>query len=671
MTEHAWRGTDGYNSTTKLTSPARPSMPDRDIITAEDLARELKITPLQLADLTRRGLLTLHPARSGKEEGPYRREDVEVFKRLFVRRGSDHAAQEALAELEKATDELEEKRAYLKLLKEHTRRTETILDMSHDVIWETDAAGRFTFLNRAAEEMFEEPIKRLIGRCFFSFEVPGKQVANRRFLAALRRCGEVRNFTTSITTPSGMKWLALNARAILNTDGEVEKMAGTIHDITEQHAAEQRLVEQTRRDPLTGLYHRAALTEHLEAALRGDGHGALLTVNIDFFDVINETFGPREGDEVLKALARALKNAVRDHEQTSVYNLGGDEFAVLTAETSRKAVAALGERLREAVRGFTYFGDDRSVNYTACVSVVLFPFHGDSAMEVMRSARVAMRAAKDAGRNRLQFYEEPQANSLKNSTQRQSWYQRIQKVLASDRLVLFSQPICRLKDGTPVHEEVLARLREGEHEQLLAPAEFMPHAEETGLIKAIDEAVIRKTIETLKSDRAGTRRFFVNLARASITDPAWVRGFLETLRLANLPRGRLVFEITETAAMRDIDVTAGVIAEVKALGQQFALEDLGARFSSFDHMGKLDVDYIKINGELVRNLAHTSHRRVMVRAICEIAHQFRKQVIATSVEDSTAQLFCAQAGAQYGQGMWLGRPAPIDFRRSSVLREVG
>jgi diguanylate cyclase (GGDEF)-like protein/PAS domain S-box-containing protein len=665
-------------------------------ISAADAAHRLDLSLAALRELSDRGVLQAGPAASPPagagqrdDDAPvpavYRSEDIEAFARVFVRRKVDDTMQDLLAQLSRATDELEQKRTFLALLTDQKRRTDNILDMSHDVIWETDAAGRFTFLNNAATELFGEPMKRLIGRSFFSFEARDRHIANRRFLSQLRTQGEVRNFVTSIESGRRTRWLGINAKAIFNADGLIEKMCGTIRDITEQQEAEQRLRDQAMHDSLTGLYNRSALIERLESDLRAGHRGALIKIDIDYFEVVNEALGPREGDAVIRALGGVLQAELRDADRATLYHLGGDEYAVLTRETSRKVVAALGERLRQAIGRYVYRSEEpnpgptqsdgnarlrapgtrqgeaatarqRSVNYTASAGVVVFPFDGDTPLELMKNMRVAMYAAKEAGRNRLVFFDQPNGNPLRSATSRQSWYQRIQSALAEDRFELYSQPVCRLNDGIGVHHEVLVRMREGEH--LLQPAEFIHHAEENGLIKLIDERVVRKTIEVIATNAAAPR-FFVNLSRVSISDQAWVRLLLDTLRRAKLGDASLVFEITETAAMRDIDTATQFIREVKALGHAFALDDFGARFSTFDYLEKLDVDYIKIDGAFAQDLPRLAHRRVLVRSICEIARELHKQVVAESIEDIETSRIFSDSGAHLGQGFYFGHPAPI------------
>ena len=315
-------------------------------------------------------------------------------------------------------DEIEQKRAFVTLLLAQKRRTDTLLELSNDVVWETDATGRFTFLNRSAVELFGEPIRHLIGRYFLGFDKREGRIANLRFMATLCAKGEARDFVTSINVGKFRKRLTINARIIFDARGLIEKVYGTIRDITRQHDAEQRLREQARRDALTGLYNRSALIERLESELCARRCGAMIKIDIDHFDRVNETLGPREGDAVIRAVGSLLCAELGSSERSTLYHLGGDAFAVICSPTSRKAVAGLGERLRLAVGRHSQRQGAAAdlhhpreatppANHTASAGVVLFPRDGNTPVELLRNARVAITRAKQAGRNRLMFFRAP------------------------------------------------------------------------------------------------------------------------------------------------------------------------------------------------------------------------------------------------------------------------
>jgi len=668
-------------------------------ITAAEAARCLAVSMAALGELSARG--ALRTRRDGRHAasacGPlkgtlFRNEDIAAFARVFVRRQADGRLRELASQLSRACGDFERRSIFLALLTDQQRRIDNIIDLSHDGVWETDAAGHCTFLSPSAARLFGEPLKRLIGRRLFDFEAREKQFANRRCLARLRARGEVRDFITAIANGRRIRWLCLSARAFFDDAGRIEKVYGTLRDITEQHQAERQLRERSTRDPLTGLYNRSALIERLDSELRSGRQGAMLTVDIDYFDVVNEAFGPREGDAVIRALGAVLDAALRASDRATLFHLGGDRFAVVCCGMSRRRLAALGERLRGEISRYVHrsdapviigcspAGDDRrhapggpsaagdrrhALSYTASAGVVRFPADGGTVLELMRNMRVTMAVAKQAGRDRLVFHEPPRVQRLRSATSRQSWYQRIQSALAEDRLELYAQPVCRLDDGTRVHQDVRVCLREDG--RLLQPAEFLRHAEENGLIQRIDALVVQKTLSVVQSCRGAAPGFFINLSRVSVSDRGWVRQLLGMLRRARPGRTALVFGISEASALRDFDAVVRLVREVKSLGQALALADFSARLSTFDSLEMIDVDYIKIHGCAARDLSKLARRRGLLRAICEIARGLGKQVVAESIDDQATSRIFTESGAHLGQGCFFGHPAPIE----AVLRPAG
>ena len=218
----------------------------------------------------------------------------------------------------------------------------------------------------------------------------------------------------------------------------------------------------------------------------------------------------------------------------------------------------------------------------------------------------------------------------------------------------------RLSDRTPVHHEILVRVldRSG---GIVLPGQFIEVAESLGMAQEIDLRVVSKVIDVLQGPefRGRKTRFFVNLSRTSISDPHWARRFQNMLAAAPVDHSQLVFEITETAAMSSVDVTQGFIAQMKRMGCRFALDDFGAGFSSFYFLKRFEVDYLKIDGSFVRELASDDASRLFVRALCDVARGLNKQVVAEWVEDQSVMDILVEMGVQYGQGFAFGRPLPF------------
>ncbi len=607
---------------------------------------------------------------AGRTNGGHRRYSRELIDRL-TEIGATGDSDKATKELATIRKSLAEKRRIIQLLLESENRYRDLIETSHDLVWTTDAQGRFTYLNAAATAIFGLAPKELIGRCFFDFEAGTSHVSNRRFLATLRRHGQVRHYVTRLVTATGQdRWIGINARVVLDEAGTILAIRGTARDITEEQLATQRIEHLALHDSLTELPNRHSLQRRIESALQADGVGALLFLDIDHFKYLNDNFGHRTGDQLIVGVGSVLRDVARRIDG-ELFRLGGDEFAIhLPASLRRDAVEAA-EKALDAVRRYRFQAADDKVISSLAVSVgiALYPFHGADVPALLSNVDIAMYQAKEHGRNRHVLFDQA-SESLRGTHQRIHWAKKLRDALDDDRLVLFHQPVVRLKDRKPVHYEVLVRIRDegGGH---IPPGNFIELAESLGLIQEIDMRVVEKLLAYLRASGQASRklRYFVNLSRVSISDPHWIRRFLAMLRKSGVNPGQLVFEITETAAMSEIDVTLTFIQRLKELGCRFALDDFGAGFSSFYYLKRFDVDYLKIDGSFIRDLATDESSRIFVRALADVARGLDKQVIAESVESPEVLNLLLGMGTQFGQGYLFQRPVPLGERPAARAEE--
>ena len=243
------------------------------------------------------------------------------------------------------------------------------------------------------------------------------------------------------------------------------------------------------------------------------------------------------------------------------------------------------------------------------------------------------------------------------------WSNKLHEVLDEDRLVLYSQPVVRLTDLRIVNCEILVRIRD-DNGNIVLPSQFIEYAESLGMVQEIDMRVVERLIEYLRQPENQDHkiRYFVNLSRVSIADPHWIKRFIGLLETSPVHPSQLVFEITETAAMSEIDVTLAFIRRLKGMGCRFALDDFGAGFSSFYYLKRFEVDYLKIDGSFIRDLATDDGSRIFVKALNDVARELDKQVIAEWVETPEALALLLEMGAQFGQGYLFQRPVPLDTR---------
>ncbi|MCC7547651.1 MAG: EAL domain-containing protein [Burkholderiales bacterium] len=564
-------------------------------------------------------------------------------------------------ELATARKSLREKRRIIQLLLESESRYRDLVETSHDLIWTTDGDGRFTYLNNGAIDIFGTPPRELMGCCFFDFEAKPSHISNRRFLSALRRHGEVKNYVTHLITAEGLdRWVGINARVQHDEHGKMVGIRGTARNVTEQHEAALQIEYLATHDALTGLPNRVSLQRTLDVALKSGDLGAVLFIDIDHFKYVNDNFGHRAGDQLIVGVSGVLKEAAASH-RGQVFRLGGDEYAVHLPDSLRPHAAEVAEELLGALRHYRFQSStqQRMSSVTASIGIALYPFHGNDVTGLLSSADIAMYQAKDGGRNRHVMFDQD-AQSLRRTHNRVQWANKLREVLDNDRLLLYSQPVVRLKDLKTVHCEILVRLRDDQGNVVL-PSQFIESAESLGMVQEIDMRVVERVLEHLQSpeQRDVKIRYFVNLSRVSISDPHWVRRFQSMLSGAPINHSQLVFEITETAAMSDVDVTQNFIRELKEMGCRFALDDFGAGFSSFYYLKRFDVDYLKIDGSFVRDLATDEGNRIFVRALCDVARGLNKQVVAEWVENRRTLEILNEMGTLYGQGYLFQRPAPL------------
>lgn len=562
---------------------------------------------------------------------------------------------------------LKEKRRIIQLLLESESRYRDLVETSHDLIWTTDAQGRFTYLNNACVELFGVRPKDLLGGCFFDFEPRPQHVSNRRFLSTLRKNGEVKNYLTHLITSDGSdRWVGINARVTHDDEGRIVGLRGTARNVTEQHRAALEIERLATHDGLTGLPNRVSLQKFLEAALAAGEKGSVLLLDVDHFKYINDNLGHRAGDQLLIAVGGLLKDLVKDSVM-QVFRLGGDEFALHLPHALRRDAAQLAERALSALRHYKFplSGQGSLSTLTGSIGVATYPFHGADVATLLANVDIAMYQAKDNGRNRVQLHDH-NPDDLRSTHKRVHWARELREVLDENRVLLYSQPVVRLADRTAVHQEILVRLidRKG---ALVLPGQFIEVAESLGMAQEIDMRVTAKLCDALREPefRGRKTRFFVNLSRTSISDPYWVRRFQNMLVAKSVDHSQLVFEITETAAMSSVDVTQNFILQMKNLGCRFALDDFGAGFSSFYFLKRFDVDYLKIDGSFVRELARDNASRLFVRALCDVAGGLNKQVVAEWVEDQAVMDILVEMGVQYGQGFLFAHPQPFPASASA------
>jgi diguanylate cyclase (GGDEF)-like protein/PAS domain S-box-containing protein len=527
-----------------------------------------------------------------------------------------------------------------------------------------DLDGRYVEVNRALCDMLGYDAEELKGKSF-TLTTRAEDVPVLADVLRAHPEREVRGFTAEVRAvqASGETvWTEVHATTLVGRDGKPEGTLCQIMDVTDRRRFEARLQHMADHDPLTGLENRRAFERQLEMQLanvrRYGAEGALLVVDLDHFQVLNDTLGHSAGDAVVANAARILRELLRDSD--GLARLGGDEFAILLPRADRDEAGEVASRVVRAIReqGAVLDGQ-RPGSVTASVGVTLLDPVQATGEQALVDAEVAMYDAKDAGRDGFSVFE-PGMESVKSRTKiRLTWIERIRTALDEDRFTLVAQPIHSLTEERVVHHELLLRMV-GDDGELIPPASFLPIAERFGLIGEIDAWVVRQAIRALADRSAEDLVFEVNLSGPSIGSPEILTVIERELQQTGVDPKRVIFEITETAAVANVTEAREFAERLGELGCRFALDDFGAGFGSFYYLKHLPCDFLKIDGEFVRNLASTPTDQVIVSGLVQIAHGLGKRTIAEFVEDGETMELLRREGVDMAQGYHVGRPGPLD-----------
>jgi diguanylate cyclase (GGDEF)-like protein/PAS domain S-box-containing protein len=535
----------------------------------------------------------------------------------------------------------------------------------------TDASGTIDYMNEAAEQLIGTMRSFAIGKQLNELialvdetdrESLGDPVAQcldeRRRINLGRRALLIskqssREFSTELT-----------ASPIRGPDRELAGIVVIFHDVSEMRGLAREMTYQASHDALTGLVNRAEFERRLEVALksaRGEGSGHVVSyLDLDRFKAVNDSCGHMAGDNLLRELATVLKEKIRDSD--TVARVGGDEFAMLLVGCPLEKARQIADDVCDSVREYRFSWHDRAFEIGVSVGLVEVGHDSGTAETVLSAADSACYVAKQQGRGRVHVYS-ARDEMLARERGEIQWLQRLQSALKEDRFELFVQPIIavagRVETGPAA--EVLLRMRD-ESGKIILPAHFLGAAERYQLMSHVDRWVVQAALTAISRGTPHLpqgRTCSINLSGQTLGDEDFLEYVVDLLDHTGVAPGKVCFEISESAVLKNLDHARRFINVLHGIGCQFALDDFGSGIGSFANLKLLSLDYLKIDGSYTRNLEMDGVNREMVKAMVSMARRLDFRVIAEQVEDQETFEAIRQLGIEFVQGYIVERPHPL------------
>ncbi|MGE0456832.1 MAG: EAL domain-containing protein [Bauldia sp.] len=560
-----------------------------------------------------------------------------------------------------------------------TERRALALIGAGDIIWDWDVERDRIQVGPEADELLglEKGSLSAPSLDWIEFMHPGDR---DRFKAMLDAIVEVRrgriNLEFRIRAEDGhYRWFLLRARPVLGADREVLRCVGTLFDITEERVAEERLLHDSVRDNLTGLPNRQLFIDRLGAALtRSSTEGAtrpsVLVVDLDGFKQINDTLGMSVGDSILLTISRRLTRLIKA--QDTLARLAGDQFGlILLSESQAEQIAAFAESVRRAIRSPIAFGE-KEILPTASIGLALPDDKQKKpldAAELVKDAEIGMYHAKRHGGDRIEAFR-PALRQV--GADMSSMEADLKRALGREEIKILYQPVVRLFDRSIAGFEALVRWDHPKHGRI-PPSDFVPLAERSGLISQLGLFVLERATKQLSDWQHEARINFPLFVSVNISSRELLRHDLITdvksvLVRANIDRGSLKLELTESIVMENPEHSSQVLNRIRELGAGLSLDDFGTGYSSLAYLQRFPFDTLKIDKSFVRGQAGGA-REVILRSIVNLAHDLDMDVVAegAEAEDEVAEL--VDLGCEYAQGYIFGAPMAATDASKLLLRE--
>ena len=548
--------------------------------------------------------------------------------------------------------------------------TRTVFEYISDGVIAVDVQGNVQYLNPEAEHLtgwsFKEAEGQSLRDVYHVVDEHDHQPKDDPVTRCLsgRPCDD--ETSTGLLLRRGGWEFNVQDRAmpLRDDNGELEGVVLVFSDVSELRGLERLVEYEASHDGLTGLFNRRQFELHLHEVLDSvnddERQHALLYLDLDHFQIINDSYGHVAGDQLLKELSRELKSELA--EGVCLARLGDDEFGIIIEDIAIEPARQLARNLCKLVRASRFVWEDKPFEIGASIGLVPITSRWRDVGELMRMAASACYVANEHGGNRVHVYEIRDA-ALAQREGDMRWIQVVRQALLENNFRLYCQNIVPLGGvgGAEPHFEILLRMI-NENGEVVRPAAFIAAAERYHLMSEIDRWVIRNALKLLSERRQRGNdhsTFSINISGQSLDDEDFLGFVVDELCASDVPPENICFEITETAAASNLVIAQRFISVLRGMGCRFALDDFGRGISSFAYLKNLKVDYLKIDGMFVKDLAEDEIGHAMVESINNIGHTMGVKTIAEFVETEAVLERLVLLGVDYVQGYKLGRPRPL------------
>jgi diguanylate cyclase (GGDEF)-like protein/PAS domain S-box-containing protein len=558
-------------------------------------------------------------------------------------------------------------------LAEREQRFRDVVEASGEYVWETDAQWRYTYLSSRVEAVLGYMRADLLGRTPREFMPLGEARGLDEWFERNARGGEpFRDLQHRSITKSGrVIWQQVSGMPVRDAQGRLTGYRGTGADITARKQAEERIQHLATRDALTGLPNRALLSDRagqaILAAARSRGMLAVLLFDLDRFKLVNDSLGHQAGDALLRAVAERLQNTLR--RQDTLARLGGDEYVLLWDGLKAAQEAAVVAQRVQGILQRPFVIDGRALNVTASIGISIYPGDGRDFSELLKNADAAMYDAKDGGRNALRFFS-PELHA--RAVARLALESDLRGALVRGELILHWQPVVR--QGAIVGAEALVRWN---HPQrgMLTPDEFIPAAEESGLIRAVGEWTLERALSQIgawQRTLPGTPWFALNVSALELAQgEAYVARLRDALGAHGVPAARLELEVTERVLMSHLPESVETLRRIGELGVRLAIDDFGTGYSSLAYLRRLPIDKLKIDRGFLRELESSEDDATIVQTIAAMGRGLGLHVAAEGVENEAQLRRLLAVGCEEWQGHYFSPPLDAAaFERLALARRA-